>query len=275
MTDAPQGVAATAVGVALIRERESRRPDRLYADPLASEFVEAARAIYPTEGWARIEELVEPFYEGRSVGVRLVDDQVLEWIAADCRQLVILGAGLDTRAFRLPTPEALHVFELDMPELFAFKEPVLSRVDARPRCTRVVVPTDLREDWATPLQAHGFDSAIPTAWVDEGVLGYLTRSQAREVATVITDLSASGSRFAAPKVKVDESQPQYRALKRLAFGAEADQRNLRGLGHDVDQWLEEHGWRTTFRAWDDLVAPFGRPVQFGGPDHGTVLAVRQ
>jgi hypothetical protein len=88
-------------------------------------------------------------------------------------------------------------------------------------------------------------------------------------------LSASGSRFAAPHVKVDESKPHYRALKRLAFGADAEQRDLRGLGSDVDHWLEEHGWRTEFRTWDDLVAPLGRSVQLGAPDHGIVLAVRQ
>lgn len=273
-SDAPRGVSATAVGVALIRERESLRPDSLYADPLASAFVEEARTVYPADEWRRIEELVEPFYEGRTVGVRVVDDRVREWISAGCRQLVILGAGLDTRAFRLRLPWTLRVFEVDLPELFAFKESVLARVGARPRCPRFVVPADLRGDWVAPLRAAGFDAAVPSAWLDEGVLGYLTRSAARAVATSISELSASGSRFSAPRIKVDETQPHYRELKRLAFGADGDQRDLRGLGPDVDEWLEDHGWRTEFRCWKDLVAPLGRPGRLDGPDDGIVQAVR-
>ncbi len=279
MSGGPRGVAATAVGVALIRERESLRPDRLYVDPLAAAFAAAARTAYPADDWARIEDLVEPFYEGRSVGVRLVDDRVQDWVTAGCRQLVILGAGLDTRAFRLPLPESLRVFEIDLPELFAFKEPVLAAAAARPRCARFVVPADLRDDWGAALRGAGFDPAVSTAWLDEGVLGYLAQPDARAVGTAMTELSAAGSCFAAPHVQVDESQPHYRALKRLAFGAEAgaqaEQRELRGLGPDVDRWLEERGWRTEFRRWEELVAPLGRAVRLGGPDDGIVLATRR
>lgn len=274
-SEAPRGVSATAVGVALIRERESQRPDRLYADPLASAFVEEARAVYPADEWGRIERLVGPFYEGRTVGVRVVDDRVHEWVTAGCRQLVVLGAGLDTRAFRLPLPRTLRVFEVDLPELFAFKEAVLARSGARARCPRFVVAADLRGDWAGPLQAAGFDPAVPSAWLDEGVLGYLDRPAARAVATSISELSAPGSRFCAPRVTVDEEQPHYRDLKRLAFGADGDLRDLRGLGPDVDRWLEEHGWRTEFRRWHDLVAPLGRPGGRGGPEDGIVNAVRR
>lgn len=271
---APRGVSATAVGVALIRERESLRSDSLYADPLASSFVEEARAVYPAEEWCRIEGLVEPFYNGRTVGVRVVDDLVGEWVTAGCRQLVILGAGLDTRAFRHPFPPTLHVLELDVPELFAFKEPVLVRAGARPACSRSVVPADLRGDWVRSLTAAGFDAAVPSAWLDEGVLGYLTQAAARMVATSISELSAPGSRFWAPRMNVDETQPHYRDLKRLAFGADDAQRDLRGLGPDVDEWLEHHGWRTEFRRWNDLVAPLGRPGGLRGPDDGIVQAVR-
>lgn len=275
VVDALRGVPATAVGVALIRERESARVDRLYSDPLASAFVEAARAACPAEEWARIEELVDPFYEGRTVGVRLGDDRVREWTAAGCGQLVILGAGLDTRAFRLALPEDLPVFEVDLPELFAFKEPVLAEAGARPSCRRVVVRADLRGDWPTPLRAAGFDPSVSTAWLEEGVLGYLDQPAARAVATAITELSATGSRFAAPRIEVDESQRHYRELKRLAFGADGDRRQLRGLGPDAEGWLTRHGWHTEFRRWDDLVAPLGRPVSLAGPEHGIVIAVRE
>jgi methyltransferase (TIGR00027 family) len=189
------GVAMTAIGVAMIRARESERPDRLYDDPWAKQFVAAARSDFEPERWSRLETLAEQFYPGRSLGVRLVDDRVREAIDAGCRQIVLLGAGLDTRAFRMELPESIHVFEIDLPELFAFKEPVLARAGSTATCRRQVIAVDLAEDWATALRKHGFGPDIPTYWVDEGALAYLPPEQNRRVVLTLTELSCRGSRF--------------------------------------------------------------------------------
>ncbi|MGW4716435.1 class I SAM-dependent methyltransferase [Nocardia sp. NPDC004260] len=98
------GVAMTAIGVAVIRARESRRPDRLYDDPWAQLFADAARRGFAAEPdgearWARLEALAEKFYEGRSVSVRLVDD-VRAAVAAGCRQLVTLSVCFSPSADR-------------------------------------------------------------------------------------------------------------------------------------------------------------------------------
>lgn len=268
------GVAMTALGVALIRVRETARPDRLYADPLAEAFVAAARPAFDDERWSRLEDLAGQFYEGRTLAVKGVDDQILE-AAVQCPQIVLLGAGLDTRAFRLDLPRDTAFYEVDLPELFAFKEPVLAAHRAQPGCARHVVAADLRGDWARALSAQGFRSDLPTAWIDEGVLGYIPRADAYALAATVTRLSARGSRFGLGRFQVAAAEPRYRALRELVREAPGE-RPVNGLGPDGESWFAAHGWRTSFRAWDDLVAPYGRPGAVGGdPTVGHVLAVRE
>ncbi|WP_228821554.1 SAM-dependent methyltransferase [Nocardia cyriacigeorgica] len=269
------GVAMTAIGVAMIRMRESLRPDRLYDDPLAAVFVDAARTGFDDERWARFEALADQFYEARSVAVRLVDDDIRDGIAAGCEQIVLLGAGLDTRAFRLGLAPGIHFFELDLPELFAFKEPLLASHDARPTCVRRVVAADLREDWAKAVRESGFRVDWPTQWIDEGVLGYLPREQAYAVAGTVTELSSTGSRFGVGRFQTDAAAPSYRALRDLVSGAGDRPTPINGLGNDAETWFGTHGWRTSFRAWDDLAAPYGRPVTMNDPQAGNILAVRE
>ncbi|WP_280399679.1 SAM-dependent methyltransferase [Nocardia carnea] len=269
------GVAMTALGVALIRARETARPDRLYADPLAEAFVAAARPAFDDERWARLEVLAGQFYEGRTLAVKGVDDHIREATAARCAQIVLLGAGLDTRAFRLELPRDTAFFEVDLPELFAFKEPVLTARRARPVCARYVVAADLRGDWEQALLAQGFRTELPTAWVDEGVLGYLPRADAYALAATVTGLSASGSRFGLGRFQVAAAEPQYRALRELVREAPGE-RPVNGLGPGGESWFATHGWKTSFRAWGDLVAPYGRPGALSGdPAVGHVLAVRE
>ncbi|WP_280347988.1 SAM-dependent methyltransferase [Nocardia neocaledoniensis] len=273
------GVALTAIGVALIRDRETRRPDRLYDDPLAAAFVATARADFArtAEGaarWGRVESVAEQFFAGRSVGVRLVDDGVAEAVAAGCRQIVLLGAGLDTRAYRMGLPADVTIFELDLPELFAFKEPVLRAAGALPTTGRHVVPVDLRGDWAAALRAAGFRADLPTHWIDEGALGYLSVDEHRRVLADLTGLSAPHSQFGLSRFVVDHAAPPYVELRRLVAGDEGAREAPRDVERPGERWLAEHGWRTEFRAWDDMIAPLGRAVAVGDPDVGIVVAVR-
>ena len=72
------GPALTAIGVAMIRSTESCRPDALYRDPWAQRFVDDARAFVSPTDWTQVSTLADRMYESRTIGVRLVDDVLLD-----------------------------------------------------------------------------------------------------------------------------------------------------------------------------------------------------
>lgn len=277
------GVPLTALGVAIIRARESDRSDRLYYDPYARAFAEAAHNAFlgsnaPADAasqWSQIERLADQFYEGRSVGVRIVDDRVRAWVDSGGRQVVMLGAGLDTRAYRMALPADVRWFELDLPEMFDFKEAVLSSVNAVPVCDRRILAVDLRSEWASTLLATGFEPDVRATWIDEGVIPYLAHNEAIEVATTITRLSATGSEFGTVRAQVDENQQRYRDLRSLVAANAGERPAIRGLGPDAQRWLENNGWHTDFRGWDDAAMPYARAAaNTGDPNNGVIHAVR-
>ncbi|WP_225328103.1 MULTISPECIES: SAM-dependent methyltransferase [unclassified Mycobacterium] len=273
------GVALTAIGVAVIRARESGRPDRLYNDPLARHFVDAARAGFTAERWAQLETLADGFFEGRTVGVRLVDDRVREAVEAGIDQIVLLGAGLDTRAFRMGLPPRVAVFEIDLAELFAFKEPVLHDAGAVANCRRHVVAADLRDDWVTPLRENGFRAEEPAYWVDEGTLGFLTQEWNQRVVRTLTGLSAPGSLFGVGRFISDPDDARYRDLRALVAGEATVPATTAAPGvgaeFDTERWLNDLGWDTEFRSWNDQVAAFDRDVGVADPRIGNIAARRR
>lgn len=273
------GPPLTAVGVAVIRARETERADRLYADPYAARFVEAAQKAYLDPGapagaantWATVMQLAEVMYEARTIGVRLVDDALTEAAAAGRTQIVLIGAGLDTHAFRLTWPEPVRLFEIDLPQLFAFKEPILR--DAVATCERHIIEADLSDQgWAESLVSNGFDPATPTHWVDHALMT-LPRAAARAGVEAITRLSAPGSRYGYPTMG---GQSFNTTMKSVAGAAELyrSMPNVdRGLGDDARQWIQNLGWSTSFNSFTDLAARYPRSV---GSDtgSGTVTAIR-
>ncbi|WP_051163612.1 SAM-dependent methyltransferase [Nocardia brevicatena] len=132
---------------------------------------------------------------GCSIGAGLGADLLLS-IGSGCGQVVLLTAGLDTWALRLPWPSTVTVFELDLPEVFAFKEAVPAWRGAVPTCERRIVPVDLRGNWADVLAAAGFDLTVPTAWLAEGLLLYLAADEAARLLTAVGELSTPGSQLA-------------------------------------------------------------------------------
>ncbi|MGV9796468.1 SAM-dependent methyltransferase [Mycobacterium sp. NPDC003449] len=275
------GAPLTAVGVAVIRARETERDDRLYSDPYARLFVEAAERAYldPTapagsaETWASVRRLAEVMYENRTFGVRITDDGLLRAAAEGRTQIVLLGAGLDTHAFRLPWPRPVQLFEIDLPALFAFKEPVLARTGAKPVCARHVIPADLSADeWPNALVDSGFQPGIATHWVDHALMT-LPVDTARAGVRALTELSAPGSRYGFPVMPRDG----YRKTLRSVDGAEDLYRGVpnieRGLGEDAREWLEGIGWTTTFQPTSELIRDYPRAPR-ADPGGGTVIATR-
>ncbi|MEU8382917.1 SAM-dependent methyltransferase [Streptosporangium sp. NPDC048865] len=246
------GVSRTAVVIAQAREAESARPDRLFDDPLAGPLADAAGRV------TGISEAGRRAGEHFVLRTRFFDDRLREATAAGPRQVVLLAAGLDTRAFRLRWPRGTRLFEVDLPDLLSRKEKVLADHGARPACDRTVVPADLREDWSSPLLAAGLDPGEPIAWLIEGVLMYLTPEDGARVLCRVSELSPPGSRLAAEHVNRAYAElPQMRpAMSRLA----ATQAAWRSAVEDPREWLAGYGWRATVTHQADLARELGRPV---------------
>jgi methyltransferase (TIGR00027 family) len=108
-----RGVGKTALRVARVRAEESRRPDRLFDDPYAQAFLDAAPEAFPEEPTTADElaslgplaSLGAAFYFHGLIRTRFFGDYLLAACIAGCTQMVLLAAGLDTRVFRLPWPD--------------------------------------------------------------------------------------------------------------------------------------------------------------------------
>lgn len=256
----PHGVGATAVFVAAARALESARPDRLFDDTWAGEFVRHSGWSPPgdqLDDGAR--EVLTTWVAART---KFLDDFVLVAARAGCGQVVLLGAGLDTRAFRLSWPAPVTVYELDTPDMVGFKTEVLGDV-VPASATRVVVPIDLRDDWPEALRDAGFTSEVPTAWVLEGLLMYLPDDAVDALMTRVGELSAPGSALGATITNVDvaaamNDSPLFRdsPISREEWLA-----MLQSNGPaDPVSWFDSYGWHATAVSVDDLAERYGRTL---------------
>lgn len=182
-----QGVADTGLLVAAIRAKETRRDDRLFADPFAEKLAGES-------GQRLLEEAIATAGDKSTLQIvvrtRFWDEALLRTARA-VDQVVILAAGMDARAYRLPWPDGTTVYELDQPAVMAAKAEAL--VDEQPRCRRVAIGIDLAEDWPAALRAAGFDSQRPAVWLIEGLLQYLDESAVHILFERIDALSAPAS----------------------------------------------------------------------------------
>ena len=127
---------------------------------------------------------------------RYFDDFFHAAMRAGIRQVVILAAGLDSRAYRLQWPAGTTVFEIDQPKVLEYKTSTLDAHGAQPRARRVPVAVDLRNDWPAALADAGFHATQPTAWLAEGLLPYLPAEAQDRLFQLVTGHSAAGSRIA-------------------------------------------------------------------------------
>ncbi|MES3640260.1 SAM-dependent methyltransferase, partial [Mycobacterium intracellulare] len=191
------------------------------------------------------------------------------------RQVVIVASGLDSRAYRLPWPAGTTVYEIDQPEVIAFKTATLAEIGAAPTAELRTVGVDLREDWPAALQASGFDPSKPTAWLAEGVLiGFLPPDAEVRLLDAIIPLSSEGSRFAADFGAVAGTSPEALEKSRLMAegwrrqGLDLDITALTYPGEhtDVAAHLRANGWETTEFRLSDLFSAAGLP-DLGEAEH--------
>ncbi|MEM7436088.1 MAG: class I SAM-dependent methyltransferase [Myxococcota bacterium] len=174
-----KAASQTAVLIAGYRARASDGDDRLCHDPwaarLAGDQGEALcrrwDAHWPAMGlWVALR-------------TRYIDDCVLAALDGGVDQVVLLGAGLDTRAARLRR-NGVRFFEVDHPASQADKVARLGRLEGYPEETATLVPCDFeQDDFVAQLADAGLDRARRTCFVWEGVVYYLPEDAARSTLT--------------------------------------------------------------------------------------------
>lgn len=265
----------TAIATAVTRTIESRRTDRLFEDPLAERFVAEAgqTSALPSQestGLGEVDGFWPWFATFAPVRTRFFDDCARRACEAGCRQVVILAAGLDTRAFRMEWPSGVCLFELDRPDVLRFKRRVLVMEDATPRCTRVAVEADLGRDWAPALRRAGFQPGEATFWLAEGLMAYLTVEQRDGLLDTVDMLSAPGSTFAVEYV----SQAAVDQVMRLVADSPGFGLSLwqPGSPEDGPAWFAKRAWHAEASDANERAAFYRRPVPaFSDPEIARML----
>ncbi|EFA76843.1 hypothetical protein PPL_09595 [Heterostelium album PN500] len=142
---------------------------------------------------------------------KYIDDFVQEKINEGYEQFVILGAGFDTRGYRMPFKSGTTVWEVDFPEVLNYKRYVIEGVKDVPKVSQadnVYIISDLlaTKDWTEQLEATGFNRNKKTIWIMEGLLPYIERSGVSSVLKTINSLSTSGSGVCFENILADESK---------------------------------------------------------------------
>jgi methyltransferase (TIGR00027 family) len=251
--DIATSVGATAVMVALARAAETASADPLIRDQFAEPLVSTPEL----EG---VREQVAAWWAGpaddedrdfapdsqnminyQAVRTHFFDAYFADAAGAGIGQVVILAAGLDSRAYRLDWPDGTVVYEIDLPKVLEYKAETLAGHGAAPTVDRRPVAVDLRHDWPQALRDAGFDTTRPTAWLAEGLLPFLPGQAQEDMFASIDTLSGSGSRIAVEVFGVDEEKRKEAKQKWAELRAKRE-----ALGEDTsfdpfDLWFDDEG----------------------------------
>lgn len=265
----PRAVSDSAKSIAALRALESERtdPPPLFVDPFAA-------ALAGEETLARVRARGDGDKGRIAIRTRFFDDAVLAALARHrTAQVVLLGAGLDTRAWRLSPPEgkpkARAVFELDVPEVLDRKARILAETATAnandPAAASEPPPLTLAErhvsvhanfarpGWIRALRDAGHDPSIPTVWILEGLLYYLSPDVVDRVLRGAANASAAGSTLVASVVN---RASWARATRKGSKGAKA---TWASWMDDPEESFGAAGWTTTTVAQPgEARAAFGR-----------------
>ena len=294
--DLASSVGATATMVAAARAQATNDPKPLINDPFARPLVEAVGIDLLTR-MVRGEVTLADLDDEQTRGVRRMKDNMAartkffdEFFltatgggnsaeaaaSGNIRQAVILAAGLDARAYRLPWPAGTVVYEIDQPQVIAFKTTTLAGFGAEPTADRRTVAIDLRQDWPTALREAGFDPDRPTAWIAEGLLGYLPPDAQDRLLDNITALSTAGSRFATESIAGRDDLDEEAIKERMKavsarwreHGFDLDMTELIYFGdrNEAAEYLKSHSWEIIGRTNRELFADYGlEPLETDQP----------
>lgn len=234
----PDGIVSALV-VALARQSESHADCPLFNDPYAQVLIDAALSRgcrLPSDETA---ERINGIANYASSRTKWFDEYFIAAGAHGLEQMVIVAAGLDARAWRLPWVAGTTLFEIDHPGVLKFKNEALYDHGERPSVSRYVpVPADLSDEWSERLRDAGFDVSEPAAWAVEGLLPYVADGP-HLLFDRIHEISLAGSRLA-----------------------------VEAVGTGVADWLAEQGWQVTTIGAQELMTRYRRCGDHSNTDAG-------
>jgi methyltransferase (TIGR00027 family) len=285
--DPATGVGMTATFGAVARAVGTNKG--LINDPFAEQLVRAAGVDFFTRviddqryaddsgGSPVMTRLIDVL----AVHARFVDEYLAEAGRAGIRQVVILGSGMDTRPYRLWWPLGTTVYEIDQPEVIHFKTEVLHALAAELSANRRAIGIDLRQDWLDGLQRVGFDAAQPTVWVAEGLLvGYLPSDAQNRLLQSLTEVSATGSRFAADHMptwgpsQLEQGRAFIDVWRRQGLDVDLAKLTYTGEYRYVPQYLAACGWETVEWKVADLFGAIGMASRWRGGTEDEAITPR-
>lgn len=282
--------AQTAIGPMVIVAADQYEPSPLIRDPWARRMLPigarlvagAARSSVVRRGLMAVTD--KKFHGGWSSFLcrkRFIDDCLRAAIGEGVSAVVILGAGYDTRAYRMPELADVPVCEVDLPDNIAAKTAAVQRCFGRIPATVTLLPMDFETaDLTARLSNAGFSRAQPTFYVWEAVTQYLTESAVRTSMDHLAG-AAPGSALAFTYVRRDflEGRAMYGAQS--AYQGFVVKQQLWKFGLDPDdvaEFLAEYGWHQREQAGsveyaERYLAPAGRTLSVS-PVERAVYAVR-
>jgi methyltransferase (TIGR00027 family) len=198
---ARQTVSRTALGTAICRLIEQYQPEqtRLFYDPVAKELVGAPIrfmmqfASMRTLTMKQTDAVAKGIYGVQICRTRYIDDVVQTAISQGIKQLVILGAGYDTRPYRLPNMESVRVFEVDLPAVQDDKKKKLQKYLGRLPGHVTFIPIDFdTQALEVVFSGTAFNPAKPAIFIWEGVTQYISEEAVRQTLAFVGK-SAPGS----------------------------------------------------------------------------------
>lgn len=217
-------------------------------DPIAVPLL-GTRFVFDQNGESgRVARAFRAFMAARS---RYAEDRLAECVADGVTQYVILGAGLDTFAYRNPFPR-LRVFEVDFPATQAWKRQMLAEAAITPPADLTFVPLDFEHKTLSEgLSENGFDCDRPAFFGWLGVVPYLTLEAFRATLAAVAKLPAG----TAVSFDYALSPKSLGPLRRMALNALAERVAKAGepfqLFFAPDE-LDAEFWRAGFRRFEQL-----------------------
>ena len=265
--------AETALGPMVIVAAEQHEPSPLIHDLWAQRLLPlSGRIAAGISRWSPARRTLISVTEKKLRGgwasflcrKRYIDDQLVDAIAKGIDAVVILGAGYDTRAYRLPELAGIPICEVDLPANIARKEVALRRCFGRVPSGVTLLSVDFETDnLAEHLDRAGFGPWARTFYIWEAVTQYLTEQAVRKTLADLGDL-APGSGLAFTYVRKDflDGEAMYGAP--AAYQEFVVKQGLWKFGlypEQVAKFLAEYGWREREQVGpDEYEARYLRPA---------------